>query len=270
MTENATSIAHVNAAPSSGTTLQQPTGHAAPLLASARQANRFIRGDCLYVLPQLPAACVDLVLTDPPYLVNYSSRDGRTLAGDDAIGDWLMPAFQAMARVLKPGCFCISFYGWSKVDIFMQAWRAAGFQPVGHFVFIKSYNSSNRKRLLRYFHEQAYLLAKGKPAQANYTLRDVLPFEYTGNQHHPTEKPLYPLRKLIGAFSNPGDLVLDPLAGSGSSLIAALQMGRQYLGCEKHPEYYRITKQRLLDEQARLSRQRPALGPVELIEAAAC
>jgi site-specific DNA-methyltransferase (adenine-specific) len=73
-------------------------------------------------MQRFPDHSVDLVLTDPPYLINYQSRDGRTIAGD--INDsWLIPAFAEAYRVLKNGRFCISFYGWSKVDRYLAAWR---------------------------------------------------------------------------------------------------------------------------------------------------
>ena len=84
----------------------------------------------------MPAESVDFILTDPPYLARYVSRDGRRVENDDDDA-WLCPAFAAAARVLKPGRFCVSFYGWHRVDAFMAAWRAAGLRPVGHFVFVK-------------------------------------------------------------------------------------------------------------------------------------
>ena len=100
-----------------------------------------INGDCLAVLPQLPDSSVDFVPTDPPYLVNYHDRQGRSLAGD-IDGEWLKPAFAQIYRVLKTGRFCVSFYGWSKVDQFFASWRAAGLRPVGHLVWVKRYASS--------------------------------------------------------------------------------------------------------------------------------
>lgn len=72
-------------------------------------------------------------------------------------------------------------------------------------------------RFLRYEHEQAYLLAKGNPARPEHPIPDVLDFPYTGNKLHPTQKPVEALRPLIEAFTKPGDLVLDPFCGSGSS-----------------------------------------------------
>jgi hypothetical protein len=92
--------------------------------------NLIINGDCLTALPQLADGSVDFVFTDPPYLVNYRDRQGRSLAGDNS-SQWLKPAFADIYRVLKAGRYCVSFYGWSKADQFLAAWRTAGFYPAG-------------------------------------------------------------------------------------------------------------------------------------------
>ena len=135
-----------------------------------------------------------------------------------------------MYRVLKPDAFLVCFYGWNEADKFIAAWRAAGFKMVGHLVFCKAYASS--RRFLQHGHEQAYLLARGNPPLPTKPLPDVLPWAYTGNRLHPTQKPLQPLEMLVNAFSKPGDLVLDPFCGSGSSLLAAKRGGRDFLGME--------------------------------------
>ena len=97
--------------------------------------------------------------------------------------------------MLKQDCVAIMFYGWTKIDAFFEAWRGAGFQPVGHIVFRKSYSS--KSRFLRYQHEQAFLLAKGRPPLAEATLGDVMEMPYSGNKLHPTQKPLTALAPLI-------------------------------------------------------------------------
>lgn len=144
--------------------------------------SRVVLGDCLSILPTLPDRCVDLALTDPPYLVNYVDRTGRSIA-NDRTDEWLTPAFAQMFRVLRDDAFCISFYGWNRVDRFFAAWRAAGFRAVGHIVFAKEYQS--KARFLGYRHEAAYLLAKGQPAVPAQPLPDVMPWKYSGNHHHP-------------------------------------------------------------------------------------
>jgi adenine-specific DNA-methyltransferase len=190
---------------------------------------RVIPGDCVQIMKAMPDASVDFVLTDPPYGARYRDRSGRTVANDDSTS-WLKPAFQQIARVLKDNRFCVSFYGWHKVDAFMAAWRAAGLRPRAHFVWPKRYASS--ENLVAYCHEQAYLLAKGEPPKPNLMLRDVLEWRYTGNRYHPTQKPLIALRPLIAAYSNPGDIVLDPFAGSGATALAAKELSRQYIAIE--------------------------------------
>ena len=130
----------------------------------------------------------------------------------------------------------------------MAAWRAVGFRIVGHLVFRKTYASS--VRLLRYQHEMAYLLAKGSPKQPTCPIGDVIDFHYTGNRLHPTEKPISALVPLIGAFSNEGDLVLDPFCGSGSTLVAARQLRRRFLGIELDERYHAIATGRLRREAA--------------------
>lgn len=204
--------------------------------------NTIIHGDCLNVLPTFAARSAGFILTDPPYLVNFKARDGRTVPNDDN-DQWLKPAFAEMYRVLADDAFCISFYGWSSADKFLQAYRAAGFRVVGHFAFTKRYAS--RTRFLHYQHECAHLLVKGSPWQRVETIGDVIEWTYTGNKLHPTQKPLSVLVPLIKAFSDPGELVLDPFAGSASTLAAAKMLGRRWLGIELDPRYHAIASKRL-------------------------
>lgn len=199
-------------------------------------------GDCIRLMRRMPPASVDFILTDPPYICRYRSRDGQTVRNDDN-GRWVAPAFAEMFRVLKPDSFCVSFYGWNKVDVFMEAWRAAGLQPVGHLVFCKDYASS--RRFLGASHEQAYLLAKGHPSVPAMSLSDVRDWTYTGNKHHPTEKPVSVLEPLIEALCPPGGLVLDPFCGSGSTLLAARTCRRAYIGLELDHRHHRTALRRL-------------------------
>jgi DNA modification methylase len=201
-----------------------------------------VHGDCVEVMRQMPAASVDFILTDPPYLVNYRSRDDRTIK-NDVDNRWLKPAFAEAHRVLRFNRFCVCFYGWSRADQFIAAWRAAGFQTVGHLVFRKRYASSTH--FLRYQHEQAYLLAKGNPQRPEHPISDVLEMPYTGNHVHPTQKPISALVPLIESFSAEGDLVLDPFCGSGSTLMAARCLDRRFIGIEIDPTYHALAARRI-------------------------
>jgi len=198
-------------------------------LISEQQANTVLQGDCVNVMRQFRSSSVDFVLTDPPYLAHYRSRDGRTVANDNDAA-WLKPAFAEIFRVLCRDSFCVSFYGWHQADKFIAAWREAGFRLAGHLTFTKRYPST--ERFLRYHHENAYLLAKGNPPQPSQRIPDVLEWRYSGNKLHPTQKPLCVLTPLIQCFSRPGAVVLDPFCGSGSTLLAAKLQGRKYIGIE--------------------------------------
>lgn len=204
--------------------------------------NTIINGNCVDTLPQLPASSINFALTDPPYITSYKSRDGRSVPNDDNDA-WLKPAFAEMFRVLQRDSFCVSFYGWNKADLFIAAWRAAGFRMVGHIVFRKRYASS--VRFLRYEHEAAYLLAKGEVMPPASPVPDVLDWTYTGNRLHPTQKPISVLKPLIKAFCKPGGIVLDPFCGSGSTLVAAREVGRDYIGIELDSTYHRAASARL-------------------------
>ena len=210
--------------------------------SSKSYSNTVLRGDCISVMRQFRSASIDFVLTDPPYLVNYASKDGRTVPNDDN-DVWIKPAFAEIYRVLRWNRFCVSFYAWNHVDKFFAAWREAGFHIAGHLSFIKKYAS--RRRYLAYAHENAYLLAKGRPSLPAQPIADVIEWQYSGNKLHPTQKPVSALRPLIQSFSQPGELVLDPFCGSGSTLLAAKVEGRAFAGIELDPSYFEIARRRL-------------------------
>jgi DNA modification methylase len=205
--------------------------------------NTVIHADCTKALPMLSDDSIDFVLTDPPYVRKYTSRDGREVRNDNNFA-WLKPAFRQMHRVLKTDSFCVCFYGWVHAEKFTAAFCGAGFRLAGHLAFPKKYMSG--KRYLAYQHESAYLLVKGRPPQPSYAIPDVIEWaDFPKNDLHPTQKPLSVLTPLVEAFSKQGQTVLDPFAGSGSSLLAAKTLGRFYIGVEMDAKYHAIAKKRL-------------------------
>lgn len=77
--------------------------------------SRLIQGNCVDIMSTFPDRAVDFILTDPPYLVGFRDRSGRSIAGDKT-DEWLQPACNQMYRVLKKDSLLISFYGWNRVD----------------------------------------------------------------------------------------------------------------------------------------------------------
>jgi DNA modification methylase len=205
-------------------------------------SNQIIHGDCTQVLLTFPSESVDLVVTDPPYGVRYRDRAGRSVANDGDLGN-ILGAFTELYRILKPNTFCVSFYGWNSVAAFFGAWKQAGFSAVGHIVWHKGYAS--RRGFLNARHEQAYVLVKGHPAKPANRIDDVRPWEYSGNVSHPTEKAVSVLKPLIQSFSRRGDVVVDPFAGVGGTLVAAALSNRQYIGIELEAKYVEHVRRRL-------------------------
>jgi site-specific DNA-methyltransferase (adenine-specific) len=210
-----------------------------------RIMNDVAHGDCVEVMRAMPWASVDFILTDPPYVTRYrphKNNAGQTVINDDN-GAWLKPAFREMYRVLRPDSLCVSFYGTLNADLFLDAWRNAGFRIVGHIAFVKKYPSSTR--FMHHQHESAFLLAKGAPAFPAVPIPDVIDWEYTGNRLHPTQKPVQPLKELNAAFTKPDHVVLDPFCGSGSTLAAARDLERRFIGIELDHIHYRTARDRI-------------------------
>lgn len=199
-------------------------------------------GDAAATMKTLPGSSVDLIVTDPPYLVRYRDRSGRTLANDDK-PDAVLSSYAEMFRVLKSGRYCITFCGWTAIDRFAGAWTGAGFRTVGRIVWSKGYASKSGHT--NYRHESAFVLAKGYPRMPENPMDDVQPWEYTGNKVHPTEKAVSVIAPLIGSFSRPGDVVLDPFLGSGTTAVAAALLGRSYIGIELESRYCTLARKRL-------------------------
>ncbi|HUQ92784.1 MAG TPA: DNA methyltransferase [Bryobacteraceae bacterium] len=188
--------------------------------------------DCRNVLPIFPAEMFDMVVTDPPYLVSDSGRwgSGHEIIEGDSDPSWVLPVFEQIARVLKPDSLCLTFYGWPHADIFFSAWKAVGLRPVSTLVFLK--NRIAFGRFTRSQHELAYLLAKGSPAKPKNAVGDVLHWHQAKPQLHPHQKPLGAIGRIIGTYTDEDAVILDPFAGSGTTLLAARRLGRAAGGVE--------------------------------------
>lgn len=209
---------------------------------------RIFHGDCLGVLPDLPAESIDFVLTDPPYLVGYTGRwDGDRLAiVGDADPAWLAPSFSEIYRVMKRDTFCVSFYGWPHADLFVGCWKQIGFRLVSHLAFVK--NVWGLGRFTRGQHETGYLLAKGSPAIPAFAISDTIEWEREHDAFHPNQKPVSALYPLIAAYAPEQGIVLDPFMGSGSSLRAAKDFGLSAIGIEIEERYCRYAASRMAQE----------------------
>jgi site-specific DNA-methyltransferase (adenine-specific) len=213
-----------------------------------RSNTRIYRGDCRDLLPELRTGSVDIVLTDPPYLVGYKGRwdgDKRGIVGDDT-PTWVRPVFAELYRVLKEDTFAVTFYGWPHADVFVGTFKDLGFRLVSHLVFVK--NVWGLGRFTRGQHETAYLLAKGRPPIPKSGISDVFEWVRDEEAFHPNQKPEGALRKLLSVYAPEASVVLDPFMGSGSTLRAAKDLGMSAIGIEIEERYCRLAASRLAQE----------------------
>lgn len=216
--------------------------------------HRLVIGDardpaCWSVLPQ-----AQLVVTDPPYGIDYSGGVGleRERLDGDGRGEAtpLLQGVIGQAIVsVEPGA---AFYTFLPCDAdaltpMLQVLKDAGVFRWG-LVWVKDHATLGRAD----YHFQHENIAYGwssdhriRPVE-NRKLTTVWACDRpTDSPDHPTAKPVELLRIPIEASSLPGDVVVDPFAGSGSSLVAAAQLGRIGCGIELRPEYARVALDRL-------------------------
>jgi adenine-specific DNA-methyltransferase len=228
--------------------------HMLPRPYYERDGIALYHGDCREILPQFPPETFDLILTDPPYLVSYSGRWGSdwTPIEGDSDTSWVVPVYSDLFRVLNRDSLCLTFYGWPQAETFLSAWRLVGFRAVSVFVLVK------RRMGLGYFtraqHEQAYLLAKGRPPKPVVALSDVLDWNAPSFPLHPNQKPLGAVTQLLAAFSNDSSVVLDPFSGSGTTLVAAKACARKAVGIEIEERFCEIAAVRLSQEVLKFSK----------------
>ena len=211
---------------------------------------QLINGDCFEILRSMPDESIDCVITDPPYGVNFRSnrrQEKFEVIQNDNFLDWILPTYKEIYRVLKKDSLCISFYGWPQVDVFLGCFKAVGFTPKSHLVFIK--NVFGLGHWTRGQHESAFLLAKGNPKKTNDAKSDVIEYCNSWNrevdQIHPTQKPTETMIALVDRFTSPNETILDPFMGSGTTGVAALEMGRNFIGIEIDKKYFNIAQKRI-------------------------
>lgn len=198
----------------------------------------------------MPDESVDAIITDPPYGINYHTKGtGASIKNDKSPFIWfLYDAF----RVLKSGDSgrgsLICFTRWDVEQTFIDAMKLAGFQVKSEVIWDKvMHGVGDCKAQFAPTHENVVFAVKGKFSFPGKRPRDVVTYHKlaSGEMIHPTEKLVGLLTSLVNAVTKPGDLILDPFAGSGSTLVAAKKSGRRFIGVELDDEYYEKARRRI-------------------------
>lgn len=248
--------------------------------------NKLYNIDCREGFKMIPDESIDLIVTDCPYLLvsggcsagTYRTKKGHRQPGgimnrqretkhislsgvlNDAaenvrtgkmfehneikFEEWLPECY----RVLKEGTHCYIMINGRNLKDLQQAAEDAGFAYQNLLVWKKQNATPNRYYLQCL--EFILMLRKGAARNVNdmgmincLSVKNII-----GNKCHPTEKPVPLMRIMIEQSSNKGDVVLEPFAGGGSTLIAAKRAERNYIGFEIDTKYYDIAQKRLTQE----------------------
>ena len=218
--------------------------------------NKIYNLDILELLKNIEDKNVDLVVTDPPYKVisggkphkkgqpsgMLSKNDGKIFKHNNIKPEIWIPEIY---RVLKEGSHCYIMTNTINLENYLRICRETGFGL--HNVLCWEKNNVTPSRWYMKNCEFTLFLRKGKAKTINNVGSKMIhQFDnIIGNKTHPTEKPIELMKFYIANSSNIDDLVFDPFSGSGSTLIAAKELGRKYLGCEIDKEYYDIALDRL-------------------------
>jgi modification methylase len=264
--------------------------------------DQILVGDCIATMRSLPAASVDLIFADPPYNLqlggDLSRPDGSHV---DAVTDewdkfdsleaydrftraWLTEA----RRILKPnGAIWVigSYHNIFKVGAAIQD---LGFWILNDVIWVKNNPMPNFKGTrFTNAHETLIWASMGEKAKYTFnyrsmkTLNDELQmrsdweFPICGGQErlkkngtkvHPTQKPEALLYRLLLATTKPGDVVLDPFFGTGTTGAVAKRLGRRWIGIERELDYVDAAHERIaaalpLDESALTTMQSPKAAP---------
>ena len=227
----------------------------------------WIIGDCIGVMKGMPDECIDLVVTDPPYGVDYSSKnkflneiDGGKRIQEDIIGDTLSKddtqklwynAFKELERIMKKGAviYCHMPQGGDHMMMMMMMHKA-GIEPRHELIWLKNNHVLGRVDYA-YIHEPILYAWKGGAGHKFYGgfKRSVLKYDKPlKSKSHPTTKPVKLTIELITNSSKENDIVFDPFLGSGTTLKACRLTDRIGLGCEINPDYEEIIRNRSMDD----------------------
>ena len=224
------------------------------------------KGDSREILKDIPDNTADLIIADPPYAIDFPSKE-RNQQFIDTYGDLLVdeirqvmaivePVMEECARILKPGGHLYLFFGIQHYNSFRSALELTWMLNVQStpLFWIKS-SGENYKPYHRFtVNYESFFFAwkhKDEDSKKNFTQNEFSkPHVSTFENHklnktkkeHPAQKPLSLYKDIIETSSHKGDVVLDPFLGSGISLTAAKQLDRKIIGVEMLEDWYQLAR----------------------------
>lgn len=222
-------------------------------LLGSLELNRIYQLDVLEGLKLIPDESIDLVVTDPPYLMNYRSnrrikREKFDYIHNDKDSHNLIKEFLSLVhKKMKNDTAIYMFCSWHHIDFFKQEFEKH-FKLKNLIVWNKNnHGSGDLKGAYAPKHELILYGHKGRSLFREKRISDVIDCAKVPSPKltHPTEKPIELLEIFIRNNSDEGDIVFDGFAGTGSTCIAAIKNKRKFLAFEIEREYVKIANKRL-------------------------
>ena len=253
-----------------------------PCYEDAKFKVKLFLGDCIEILAKIPDDCVDLIFADPPYFLSNSGitcHAGKMVSvnkgewdvskGMEENHEFNLKWLGECQRVLKKnGTIWVS--GTSHIIYSVGfAMQQLGYKILNDIVWYKTNAPPNLScRYFTHSTETVLWVAKDKKSKHvfNYAemkaenkgkqMRNVWQISAPGADEkkfgkHPTQKPVALLDRIIRASSNPGDLVLDPFCGSGTTGVSAVDLGRRFVGIEQDAGFIAVARKRLEEEMCK-------------------
>ena len=226
--------------------------------------------DCLDFLKSIPDNSVDLVLTDPPYLISrktgfLASKGEKTIERfkmSYEFGEWdekqldLKSILSEIHRILKPTGTSIIFYDLWKIQELKEEYEANKFKQIRFLEWVKTnpVPINSKINYLTNAREVAVLaIKKSKPTFNGEYDNGIysFPIYHAKDRFHPTQKSVDLFCQLVKKHSNVGDIVCDPFAGSSTTAISCIRNERSFIGTEINDEYYQKSLERINNEKNR-------------------
>ena len=232
------------------------------------------QGDCLEVMKSIPDNSIDFIFTDPPYGINNNNNGSLIHRREEALGrtktvqdarpimndgkeeatELFITSLYEYKRILKDRsvcCICSGGGGGTKSVVFVDWVRMIVDVLTFHQIIIWDKGKIGMGWRYRRSYETALVAHKGNRMNWYDTSHKVeniirhIPKIIPSKDQHPTQKPVALARHFIELHTKPGDTVLDPFVGSGTTGVACMQTGRNFIGIELDPNYYKMAEKRI-------------------------
>jgi site-specific DNA-methyltransferase (adenine-specific) len=222
-------------------------------------------GNALELMGRIPAEAIDLIVTDPPFAIDFKAKrlnynrvgrnvlDGYVEVPADEYAEftynWMIEAY----RVLASSGSLYVFSGWNRLQDILSCLDRVGFYTVNHIIWKYQFGVFTTRRFVTSHYHVLFVVKDPR----SYTFNKIEHYpedvwvinrEYwKGRRKTPTKLPPELVKKILLYSSNHGDLVFDPFLGSGTVAVVSRELGRHFLGFELVEEYYRFALERLLE-----------------------